>query len=215
MRRILFAAGALALVALLGACGSPGAGGLAGAAAVADLKVAAAEDEGPLQRAADELLGEAKGGDQRHLRLCMIVTGVTELMADRVTLFDVEYAPAALGQIAALKGALKRVEASGPAFFETDVELATLKLTSVLVDVGKDRVPRLLSVVAGGVNPLGIAERARIAARQAALAGAVVRDAKHLLAEVAAGRVPVEQARADCMARLDANYARISALLGG
>jgi hypothetical protein len=201
----------LVTAALLTGCAG---GGTAPLTKLADDAQEEAES-GPAQKLADDLLGEAKGNDHRSLRLCMIFAGVSELMADRVTRADPDYAPAAFGHIAVLETVQRNLDATAAnVWFETDVKLATLELASILVEVGQDRVPRLLGNLTGGVNVLGVVDRARVAARQAELAGAVIRDVRALIGSVATGAIAAEDARGACLGRLDKNRNRIAALMG-
>jgi hypothetical protein len=201
----------LVTAALLTGCDPTGKDQLQDLAAKANIE----EDRGPAQRLADDLLGEAKGKDHRSLRLCMIFAGVSELMTHRVTRADPDYAPAAFGHISVLENVQRNLDATAAnVWFETDVKLATLELASILVEVGQDRVPRLLGNLTGGVNVLGVVDRARVAARQAELAGAVIRDVRALIDNVAKGAILPEDAREACLARLDKNKDRIAALMG-
>lgn len=173
------------------------------------------QDRGLTQKLADQLLGEAKGEDHRGLRLCMLFAGVSELMADRVTKADPDYAHEALGQISVLESVQETLDATAAnVWFETDVKLATLTLADILVEVGKDRVPRLLSNLTGGVNVLGVVDRARVAARQADIAGAVIRDVKKLMFLVANNQVTPDAAREACSARMEQNRKKVAAVAG-
>ena len=204
---------AFLMLGLLGGC-SVGDGPVA-QAKLDDFAQAADEDRGAAQKLADRLLGEASGPDHRGVRLCMIFAGVSELMTDRVTHADPDYAAEALGHMTVLSAVQRNLDASGEnVWFETDVKLATLELTDILIEVGEDRVPRLLSNLTGGVNVLGVVDRARVAARQAELAGAVIRDTRALLARVAGSALSASDARAACEKRLTRNQERVSALLG-
>lgn len=170
--------------------------------------------QGVQQQIADKLFGEALGPDNRSARLCMIGAGVIEVMTDRVTHFDTDYAATALGQAAAIRAVITNLDASDSnIWFETDVKIVTLELARVLVDAGKDRIPRLLSNLAGSVNILGIASRAQIAARQIALAEGVVLDVKHAIAAIGQ-TMEAGQVRDACLARIDKNEKRIRAVLG-
>jgi hypothetical protein len=214
MRRFTSLAGALALAAMLAACGTDG-GAIAPLAELGADAEAAATDQGAAARIADRLFGAATGPDHRGVRLCMIGSGVIEIMVDRVAHADSDYAAAALGQIAAVEGVLTDLDSSAEnLWFETDVKIVTLQLARVLVEAGKDRAPRLLGTLAGGINPLGLADRVGVAARQHALAEGVVLDTKRAVGELAGGRLAADQARAACMGRIDRNKGRILAILG-
>jgi hypothetical protein len=196
-------------LALLGGCASTTTESLQDVAAEAD------DGEGVQQQIADKLFGEAIGADNRAVRLCMIGSGVIEVMTDRVTHTDTDYAATALGQIVAVRSVLDKL-ATDPSnlWFETDVRIVTLELARVLVDATKDRVPRLLTNLAGSVNVLGVLDRAGVAARQAALTEGVVLDTKHAVALIADGDLTAEAARSACNSRIDKNESRIKAILG-
>lgn len=165
---------------------------------------------------ADRLFGEAVGPDNRAIRLCMIGSGVIELMTDRVTHSDTDFAAQALGSIVSVQGVLAALDSTpGNIWFETDIKIVTLQLADLLVESAKDRIPRLVSNFAGAVNPLGIAKRAAVAGRQGVLAEGIVLDTKHAVAGIAAGTLNPVAARAGCEARMARNERRIRAILGG
>ncbi|WP_119304971.1 hypothetical protein [Dongia deserti] len=179
-----------------------------------------APDEAPAEKSssqavADRLFTEAIGPEHRGVRLCMIASGVIEVMTDRVTHGDAAYAETAAGQITRIKAVLGNLDTSdGNIWFETDVKIVTLELASVIVDATKSRVASLLGNLAGGINVPGVLDRAGIAARQGVLADGVVRDVKRVVADIAAGRLTAEAARDGCGQRIDKNRARIEAILG-
>ncbi|WP_119301126.1 hypothetical protein [Dongia deserti] len=173
------------------------------------------EDKSPAQAVADRLFTEAIGPDHRGVRLCMIASGVVEVMTDRVTHGDAAYAEAAAGQITRIKAVLDNLDTSAAnIWFETDVKIVTLELAGVIVDATKSRVAGLLGNFAGGVNVPGVLDRAGIAARQAVLADGIVRDVKRVVAEIGAEKLDLEVATAGCEERIEKNRKRIGAILG-
>lgn len=184
--------------------------------ALEDTAAGIGDGQSEAAKIADRLFGEATGPDNRAIRLCMIGSGVIELMTDRVTHADTSFAAQALGSIVAVQGVLAALDSSaGNIWFETDVKIVTLQLAELLVESAKDRVPRLLSNFAGAVNPLGLAGRAAVAARQGVLVEGIVLDTKHAIAAINAGTLKPDVARAGCEARISRNERRIRAILGG
>ncbi len=162
-----------------------------------------------VQALADKLLGEVEGIELRSLRMCMIGAGFSEVLVDRIK-FDPEMASAALGSIAQIEGMIQKFRNADPIFLNTDIQLIVLQMTSTFVDSTKARVINgLLPNLTGGINVLGLAERAKIAARQASIASAVIRDIRALLPAVQRGEIDQETAMQACMDRINLNKLRI------
>jgi hypothetical protein len=172
------------------------------------------EEKSPAQAVADRLFSEAVGPEHRGVRLCMIASGVVEVMTDRVTHGDTDYADKAAGQVMRIKAVLANLDTSaGNIWFETDVKIVTLELASVIVESTKSRAANLIGNFGGGVNVLGVLDRAGIAARQAALADGIVRDVRRVVADIGSV-LTAEEATAGCAARIEKNRKRIGAILG-
>lgn len=209
MTRAVFAAGALAL-AWLTAC-TPNLEDMGGLAP--EIQEADEADKGVTERMADDLLGITSTPEARAVRLCMIEASIVEVMTYRVTKFDSAYAPTALGQIALLEGVLERFDPAG-VFADTDAAQAALQIDRVLIDIGRDRVPRLLSALTGGINLLAVAERARIVAGQGRLLAALIRDTQALLKAIETGQATAEFGMSACRARIEWNATQVDAVLG-
>jgi hypothetical protein len=181
----------------------------------AELQPAEVQEEGAAKQLADRMFGAVSGAENRSARMAMLVAGLAELMADRVTQFDPQDADASLGRILRLKGVMQRFDQASEIWYETDIRLATLTITSILVEVGKDRVTSFLGGLVGGVSVKGILTRAEVVARQTAIADAVIADIRRAFADVAAGALTAAQVRHAAEQRLAFNEQRIGAVLGG
>lgn len=179
-----------------------------------EIKIAAQEDKGEVQKMADEILGITSTPEARVVRLCMIEATIVEVMTYRVTKFDVDYAPTAYGQIATLQGILAGLDAASM-FPDTDMALAALQIDRILIEVGQDRVPRLLANLTGGINILGVVDRARIVAAQSKIIAAMVRDTRAMIGRIENENGDVTAALVACKARIDRNAGRVLAMLSG
>ena len=207
-RRML---GAFAGAALLAACA-----GLdeIPASIIDDLQQSQEDRAGAAQRLADDLVGAVSGTADRSARLCMIVAGVSEIMTDRVLYYDADYAAQALGNIVALEGAHAAFQSASTIFFETDIQHVKVKIIQILIDAARDRVTNLLGNFGGGVNVLGVLDRAKVAARQAAIAAAFIRDIQNAVAGLNAKTLQAADVEAACADRIARNKARIATILG-
>lgn len=197
----------LALVVLaLGGCTTQG-------SVVRDVEEAADNDGGLAKKMADRLLGEVQGQDNRGVRMCMIAAVASELVAYRISQ-EPQDAMAGLGQILALDGAVNRFVAADEMWMNTEIAHITLQMTSIMVDSAKARIPKLLANFAGGVNVLGLLDRAAIAAGQGTLLAAGIEDIRDRIVALNAGTVDPAQSMLACRARLNGNKDRVAALIG-
>jgi len=178
-----------------------------------DVEAAADDDGGLAKKMADRLLGEVSGQDHRSVRMCMIAAVASELVAYRMTL-EPQDATSGLGQILALEGAVNRFVSADEMWMNTEVAHITLQMTSMMVDSAKARFPRLLSNFAGGINILGLLDRAAIAAGQGTLLSAGIEDIRDRIVKLNAGTADASQSMLACRARIRTNKDRIAALIG-
>lgn len=213
MKRVLFAAAALCLAAMLSGCAND-AGDLADSPLLANVKAAADEDTTAAQKLADDLLGAVTGPADRAARACMILGGVAEVMTDRVVSYDTGYAATAYGNVAILEGAFASWKAADPIFFETDLAYIKLRVTRMLIDAGRARVENLIETFGGGFNIGGLLERGAVVARQTEISGAYVKDLRKVVAGLNAGTLSADTVEVACMARFAKNKARLAVLVG-
>lgn len=174
-----------------------------------------AEDSGGglAKQMADKLLGEVSGQDHRSVRMCMIAAVASELVTYRMTL-EPEQAPAGYGQIALLQSAVAQFERADGMWLNTEIAHVTLTMTSIMVDNAKARLPKLLSNFAGGVNVLGLLDRAAIAAGQGTLLAAGIQDIKERVLALNTGTADGPSSMAACKARLAFNRDKVGSILG-
>ncbi|HIC80448.1 MAG TPA: hypothetical protein EYP07_05700 [Kiloniellaceae bacterium] len=172
-------------------------------------------EEGTAQKQlADQLFGVIDGKEGRTARLALVVATYTELAADRVVRFDPDQATETLGRFAELRGVLDRFAgASDTVFVETDLRHASLAIASVVLDTGIDRARNLAGNVLT-LDPSGLAERGRVGLRQAAFIEALLADVRAAVARMREDPGSIAEVDAAARARIDANEARIRALLG-
>ncbi|MBK8157968.1 MAG: hypothetical protein IPK59_03980 [Rhodospirillaceae bacterium] len=174
---------------------------------------AAAEDGTLAKRMADSLLGEVSGMDHRAVRMCMIAAVASELVQYRMTK-EPEQAMMGYGQIAALEAVVDRFEHADSMWLNTEIAQITLTMTSIMVESAKDRIPKLLSNFAGGVNVLGLLDRAAIAAGQGTLLAAGIQDIKERVIALNNNTANPRESMYACRARLDLNQDRVQAMIG-
>ncbi len=217
MKRLFSLAGALALAATLSACGMTAAvtGNIEDAPIIADAAQGpSAQQVGVAQGLADKLVGAVTGAEDRGARLCMIVAGVSEVMTDRVVNYDTGYAAEALGNIASLQSAHANFKSASDLFFETDIAYVKIQIVKVLINAGKDRVTNLISTFAGGFNVSGMLDRAKVAARQAEITQAFVKDIQNAVTRLNARTISAAEVEAACQDRIETHKARILSLMG-
>lgn len=178
-----------------------------------DVESAADDDGGLAKKMADRLLGEVQGQDNRSVRMCMIAAVASELVAYRISM-EPQEATSGLGQIMALDGAVNRLVSADEMWMNTEIAHITLQMTSIMVDSAKARIPKLLSNFAGGINVLGLLDRAAIAAGQGTLLAAGIEDIRDRIVALNAGTAGPEQSMLACRARLNGNKDRVAALIG-
>lgn len=179
-----------------------------------DAAAAAESDEGGVaKQMADRLLGEVSGQDHRSVRLCMIAAVASELVAYRMSM-EPEQAMMGFGQIAALEGAVNLFESADGMWLNTEIAHVTLTMTSIMVDSAKARLPKLLSNFAGGINVLGLVNRAAIAAGQGSLLAAGIHDIKERIMALNAGGADAVSSMSACKARIDLNQDKVAAMIG-
>jgi hypothetical protein len=188
-------------------------GGCTASRMVGDIEDAAKEDTTLSQRMADRILGEVSGMDHRSTRMCLIVAVVAEVVSDRIAL-EPEQATLGYGYVAALQAAVDQFEAADELFLNTDIAKVTLTVTSILVDSAKSRIPSLLSNFAGGINVLGLLDRAKIAARQGTLLSAGIADIRARIVALNNGTADPDETKAACRRRLGSIQARVGAMIG-
>ncbi|MFN3461092.1 MAG: hypothetical protein ACK4ZN_08795 [Oceanibaculum sp.] len=180
---------------------------------IGNIEDAAKEDTTLAQRMADRILGEVSGQDHRSARMCLIVAVIGEVVADRFSL-EPENAVVGYGYIASLDAAVDQFEAADDMFLNTDIAKVTLTVTAILVDSAKSRLPTLLSNFAGGVNVLGLLDRAKIAARQGTLLSAGIADIRNRIEALNEGTADPALTMAGCRRRIDTIQARMGAMIG-
>lgn len=195
----------VAICVTLAGCGSTG--------ALRDIEQAADEDSTLAQKMADRLLGEVAGQDHRAVRMCMIAAVASELVAYRMAK-EPDQAMMGFGQIAALESAVDKFVAADEMWLNTDIAHVTMAMTAIMVDSVKARLPALLANFAGGVNVLGLLDRAKIAAGQGTLLAAGIQDIKARILALASGAADPAASMAACRARIDLNQDRVGAMIG-
>ena len=171
----------------------------------------AQEDKTSTQALADRILGVVDGQENRSARVALIVAAFSELAAERIVRYEPDQAAATLGHIAQLRGVMATFEgAPDPVFVETDLRHATLSLSAVLADVAVGRARSLL----GSLSLSGLSERARIAAVQAALGEALIKDLRTAVAKMQEDETAAAGIKAAAENRIDRNEARVRAVLG-
>ncbi|WP_374653100.1 hypothetical protein [Dongia sp.] len=183
------------------------------AGSLRDIEQAADEDSTLSKKLADRLLGEVGGQDHRAVRMCMIAAVASELVAYRMSK-EPEQAMMGYGQIVALEGAVNRFERADAMWLNTEIAQVTLTMTSIMVDSAKARIPRLLSNFAGGINVLGLLDRAAIAAGQGTLMAAGIQDIRERVTALNTGTADPALSMAACRARIDLNQDRVAAMIG-
>lgn len=174
---------------------------------------AAADDGGLAKQMADRLLGEVQGQNHRAVRMCMIGAVASELVAYRMANEPGE-AMAGFGQIMALNGAVDRFVQADAMWLNTEVAHITLAMTSIMVDSVRARLPKLLANFAGGVNVLGLIDRAAIAAGQGTLLSAGIQDIRARIVALNDGSADPVPSMAACRDRIRLNRDRVAALIG-
>jgi len=174
---------------------------------------AASEDGTLAKRMADRLLGEVAGQDHRAVRMCMIAAVASELVQYRMSKEPAQ-AMMGYGQIAALEAMVDRFEKADSMWLNTEIAQITLAMTSIMVESVKDRIPALLSNFAGGINVLGLLDRAAIAAGQGTLLAAGIQDIRERVIALNAKTADAPDSMFACRARLDLNKDRVAAMIG-
>lgn len=100
----------------------------------------------------------------RALRVCLLAAGIVEIMTDRVQTFDGTQAPAALGRLMALQGAIDTAKLASPLWINTDMADVSFQFVKVLKDAGKEKLGRVLLGGVSILNFINIAERVALAA---------------------------------------------------
>lgn len=207
-RKLIFAA-TLSLFALSGC-----AGGFLDLEADAGA-AGAEESKTSTQALADRILGVVDGQENRSARVALVVAAFSELAAERVVRYEPDQAAATLGHLAQLRGVMVTFDGEpDPVFVETDLRHATLSLSSVLADVVIGRVKSFAGTVLGGLNLSGLGERAKIAAVQAALGEALVKDLRAAVAKMQEDESTAAGIKAAAVNRIDRNEGRVKAVLG-
>lgn len=206
MRRLIFG---LAALLMLGACSAGPPMSIDGIEDAAQ----AAEGETLAKRWADDLLGEVSLQEDRAVRMCMIGAVATELVAFRMTK-EPDQAAMGYGQIATLRAAVDRFVAADGMWLNVEVAHVTLAMTEIMVDSAKARIPKLLSNFAGGVNVLGLLDRAAIAAGQGTLLSAGIADIRARVVALNAGTADPAASLVACQARMVANQQKVGAMIG-
>lgn len=191
---------------LLAGCATP-------ASTLEDAAQSAESDGGLAKQMADRLLGEVSGQDHRSVRMCMIAAVASELVTYRMALEPAE-ASTGYGQIALLQASVEQFERADGMWLNTEIAHVTLTMTSIMVDNAKARLPKLLSNFAGGVNVLGLMDRAAIAAGQGTLLAAGIEDIKARVLALNSGAADASASMAACKQRLAFNRDKVGAMLG-
>ena len=147
----------------------------------------------------------------RPLRVCLLATGVVEVMTDRIQTFDSTQAPDVLGRLLALQGTIDTVKEASSLWMNTDMVDVSFQFARILKDVGRERLGHILLGGPTLVNFISVAERAVLLTSKG---DALLIDINSMLRGVNAGTLSEADAWAACEGRITQNR-RVLGILSG
>lgn len=180
---------------------------------------AGAEDAGGetslLDRMADDIVA-AGTPEQRALRVCLFSTVAAEVYVYRLLNYGGEAGEleGAYGTVARMAQSVKTLRAQqATLWFEAEMFYAAAGIVRAVEGPVRDRA---LGAIGRVITQdwRGIARGLRTSAAQAALAGAMFRDARNAAEAIGSGAVTMEEAWDACQGRLDAKLAQLAGAIG-
>jgi hypothetical protein len=132
-------------------------------------------------------------------------------MTDRVQTFDGTQAPAALGRLLALQGAIDTAKLASPLWMNTDMSDVSFQFAKVLKDAGKEKLGRGILGGTSVLNFINIAERATLTAVKG---DALLLDINAMLRGVNEGTIPAADVWLACDNRIAQNRRVLGTLSG-
>ncbi len=149
--------------------------------------------------------------EYRPLRVCLLATGVIEVMTDRVRLFDPDKAQAVLGRLLALQSVVDAAKDVSVFWLNSDMADVAFLFARVLVEAGKEKLARILLGGPTIGNFLDIARRAAVTTTKGS---AMLRDMDAMIEGLVEGRYSEAQVWQACEERAAQNRKLLGILTG-
>ena len=149
--------------------------------------------------------------EYRAVRVCLMAAGIVEVMTDRIQMFDGASAPAAIGRLQSLQGAIDTARTADTMWSNTDMTDVSIQFARVLKDAGREKLGRILLGGPTIRNALNIAKRAMLLTSKGE---AVLLDINAMLTGLSAGTYTEEKIWAACDGRIMKNRRVLSILSG-